>query len=211
MPSPYPWIHKGTPQQAGPASESSETQKTSLPKIPALSPAGGRIMLPEDKAANSPNQSTGWEHRPCGRVPSDLPLTLLQNLLEGELCQGEGVGSWLEREPSEGTSYEGLTMLGFSATALYFPSFPPQNHSGYRKIGVTIILPPLLDPFLSGSAGSSASPSFPFSPSVSVPTAFPRGVFSFQLAPSRKNTQLLPGLPTAGSALLPTPAPASLS
>lgn len=45
------------------------------------SPAGGRILLPEDKAVSSPNQSTGWEpqapwerecpvtyHSPCCRT-----------------------------------------------------------------------------------------------------------------------------------------------
>ena len=146
MPRTHLWIPKSTPPQAGPASESSETQKRT--------PLCLKSLLYHLLVAEACYQRTKlavvliraqalWE-----RLPSDLPFTLLQNLLEGELCQGRGWGVGWRGNALRGPPVED-DRAGLQSPCPILSFIPPPDHPGHRKIEVTSsLLPLLLDLFL---------------------------------------------------------------
>lgn len=181
MPSTHLWIHISTPPHSGSASESSETQKrASLPKIPLSHLLVAESCYQRTKAGSSPNQSTGWEHRPCGReCPVTYHSPCCGTFWKVSFARGRGRGAGWRENTLRGPRGR----VQSPCPALSF--IPPPNHSGSRKTGVTSIFPPLLEPSLSGTLRLLCL-SFPSFLTTCV-SPYPLSlVFSFQLAPSRE-------------------------
>lgn len=157
MPSAHLWIRKSTPAHSGPASESSETRKRpSLPKIPLSHLLVTESCYQRTKAGSSSNQSTGWEHRPCGR---ECPVTY-----HSPCCRTFWKVSFARRGWGDGWRENSEDFLGRLQPPSPSPCtflIPPPNHSGSRKIGVTRTL------VFVNHLSQDPLPPLPFLPSLS--------------------------------------------